>query len=1047
VASTTTTDRPAEVGDTLARLRAAALAAQAWPVMHWKTVSGPGPADVEFANSTFQKWALEPGQPVTLAGDFTLPEQIAATPIAGDALDVMLLSCFPASLSWNGTSLLAEDLPSVAVGPALVRVCPMLQAGANGELRLTIHTPQNQTSGWHQMYFSTPRLRARFALLDLAWARLALAAHLATTADDLRAVQRALLLVPSDLETLSTGELATHLDRLPEALAPLSARMAALRVYVVGHSHIDMNWLWTWPDTREVIKRDMRSVLALMDEYPEMTFTHSQPATYEVLQRDAPELFAHVLQRIQEGRWEPATMTWVEGDTNMASGEALSRHLLEAVAYSRRHLGIQPTVFMAPDTFGHAGTLPQLAHSGGATVYYHHRCNPGFTSPAQYLWPAYWWEGQDGTRLLAVSTPTYNGFITAGGLAEAAIAAHAQGQSASLFFSGVGDHGGGPARQSLDTLRSVQDIPGFLTARCGTIAAYARDVLDSGVALPVHRGESTTIFEGCYTTQAEIKQANRQVENVLCTADTLAALAGLPHADAQAEAWRKLLFHQFHDILDGSAIHESYRQSVDDYRAATITANATIDRALELLQSATAPGQIAVTNPLGFDRRDVVIVPELQGEGAAWLRDAGGSLTPGQFTAAGLCFVASLSAFATGFYRLAPDESLPLPPAVAAVPAVSPPAALQSQGRAAAADGPYYLIETAAYRVYLRRDAGILVSLYDKQAARELVGYGMRRFSDYPETARTDLALNVLQILDELPNEMSAWHLDEVQRETSFLRGATTRIVETGPVRLVVEVRHSVRSSTVTQLLAFYRDLPRIDVEATIDWRESGGESTGIADLKIAFTTCLDDCQAWFETPFGAVRRPSGGQEVPALRWVDVGGPAYGLAILNDGRYGFDVLGNRLRMTLVRGAYYPDAIADQGSHVVRYGIFAHAGDWRDAGVVEQAAGFNQPLLGRVGTASSGQTPITPAMPWRPRLSPGSVVVACLKPAHGPQGQIMRLYESAGRSADVTLSGLPPAAHLLETNVVEDPIAPIAIGDGSVRLSFRPWQVRTLLVTV
>ncbi len=1041
------TYRRADIEEALARLRDAAAEAQAWPAMRWKKVAGPGPESVELVDGVFRGLALLPGEQVTLECEYALPDAVASTPLKGDALDVMVFSLYPTALSWDGRPLLDEQVPPVALGPALVRVCSDLQPDLPGELRLTISPPRNQMTTWCRLYFSTPLLRARFALLDLTWARLALAFQLAVTPVEREAVQRAAALVPARPDQMSAENLATHLRDLPQALAPLSARIGALQVHVVGHSHIDMNWLWTWSDTREVIKRDAQSVLALMDDYPEMTFTHSQPATYLVLQQEAPELFARVRARILEGRWEPATMTWVEGDTNMASGEALARQLLEGVAYSREQLGSRPNAFLAPDTFGHAGTLPQLAVSAGATVYYHHRCNPGYTSPEEMLWPAYWWEGQDGTRLLAVSTPSYNGFITAGGLAEAMIAAYRQGQTVALYFHGVGDHGGGPARRGLDRLRELQGLPAFLSAHCSTLSAYARGLLQSGVALPVHRGESATVFEGCYTTQSEVKRGNRLGENLLCTADTLAALAGLTYPDILSDAWRRLLFHQFHDILDGSAIHEAYEYSADEFRAVKAAAESVVERALDILEPAMAAAQIAVTNPLGWDRHDLVIASDMQGEGVVWLHGAAGDRTPGQFTAKGLCFVANVPAFATVVYQVGSPTENPLPAAIAAVPALAPAAlAARDVAAAQATDLPYYRIDTPQFRAYMRRDAGILVSLFDKRVGREIVGYGMRRYSDYPDTARTDLALNVLQILDELPHEMSAWHLDEVLRETSLLRGAATRVVESGPVRLVVEVRHSIRSSTVTQEIAFYHDLSRIDVETTIDWRELGGTEAGVANLKVSFTARLVESEAWFESPYGAVRRPADGQEVPALRWGDVGGKEYGLAILNDSRYGYDVLGSRIRLSLVRSAYDPDAIADQGLHALRYSILPHAGDWRDAGVTRLAAGFNQPLMARaVRERSQGSLPHAVTLAWRPRLSDGSVLIACLKPAHRRNGTVIRLYESAGRMAEATLSGLPPEARLSEMNIVEDSVASVELVQGTARLFFRPWQVRTLLV--
>ena len=342
----------------------------------------------------------------------------------------------------------------------------------------------------------------------------------------------------------------------------------------------------------------------------------------------------------------------------------------------------------------------------------------------------------------------------------------------------------------------------------------------------------------------------------------------------------------------------------------------------------------------------------------------------------------------------------------------------------------------------MRRDCGILVSFTDKRVGRELVGFGMRRGSDYIDSARPDLALNVFQIIDEHPHGMSAWQYQEVHTEHSLLRGATTKIVETGPVRLVLQVTHKVRQSTITQQITFYRDLPRVDFQTNVDWQELGSPEAGVPNLKSAFTAKLLDCEAWFETPFAAVRRPADGQEVPALRWADVGGADYGIALLNDSKYGYDALGCRLRLNLVRSGYDPDAISDVGPHTVRTRFVPHTGSWREAGIVQAAAGFNQPLLVTEGGAGSEEGSIAS----RPTLAgSSSVQISCLKIARDGKGMIVRLYESAGRTVETRLQGLPASASVTETNIVEDRLRTLDARNGGLSLIFRPWQVRTLRI--
>ena len=1023
----------------LGRLREAADASRVWPETTWRGVHGPVADEVTLRRGGFEGLVLQPGTQVVLASNFNLPAKIAGEPIDGEPLELTITSLFPIQVRWNERTVFEEyDVPPAAPGPALVQVAPAIHAGDNGEMTIHITVPDNQVLTWLNFSFTTPRLRRRFEALDIAWSQLFLADAIAVDGGDREAATRAAEAVPDNVGDLPADAVDKVGAAVQAALSGMADRVASIGIHVIGHSHIDMNWLWTWDDTREVIKRDFGSVLAILDDYPEMTFTHSQPATYELIQSERPDLFAKVVEHISSGRWETATMQWVEGDTNMASGESTIRQLLEARVFTRDQLGTRSSTFLAPDTFGHAGNLPQLAVSAGAERYYHHRCNPGQAD----LWPAYWWEGQDGTRILAISTPSYNGEITAGDVARSALHAWRHGLPAGLLFHGIGDHGGGPSRHNLDTLRHLQEVPGLPAARCSTLERYTDEVLSSGATLPTHRGESSTIFEGCYTTHADSKRYNRAGENLLTTAETLAAVAGLPAETEVADAWRKVLFNQFHDILDGSAIHEAYVKNRVDFEEAAAVAKGVVKRALDVLTAGHDAGTVTVTNPLGFDRRDVVVAAGLEGTSAVWLVSENGHRTPGQYTANGLCFAAEVPALSTAGYRVEVAEPAAVPN-VAAVPAHAPTGSghvdLFEPG-AVDTGAPYLRVETTAFTAYVRRDSGIIVHLLDKRANRQLVKYGMRRGSDYLDTARADLGLNVLQLLEEDFHGMSAWHLDEVSRETSLLSGATTEVVESGPVRLVLRVTRSLGKTSIAQLITFYRDLGRIDFQADLDWQHAPDPTAGLPNLKVAFTASMLECQAWFETPYAAAQREPDGQEVPALRWADMGGEQYGIALLNDSKYGYDVLGNRIRLTLVRSGADPDPISDLGEHSIRYALMPHPGSWRDAGVVQEAAGFNQPLIARLASK-----PGAGGDPWRPRASSGSVLLSCLKPAHDGAGRVLRLYESAGRAGEVELSGFREGQRVFDASVVEERIRELPAPGGVLRLSCRPWQVRTLLV--
>jgi alpha-mannosidase len=996
----------------LSRLREAAdQIGSGWSPAKW-TVDGQ-------VLGSLDRLELSTGRPETVHAKLDPPAALYGTSLAGDRLELTVRSIYPVDIAVDGEVVLAESIPPVATGPALIEAITSIEPGHAGLLSATVRPPGGQGGSWpatwFDLTFTTPRLRARFEELDLAWARLALANELAATSAERTAVEAAARLIPDSPLFLYDAD-TTVLEALVPALEPMAERIAAVDVHVIGHSHIDLEWLWTWDDTREVIKRDIRSVLALMRDYPEVRFTHSQPAGYEVVRQDEPALFAEVVRHVQSGRWEPATAQWVECDTNLVSGEAMVSQLLEGVTFTREHLGVSPEVCLAPDTFGHSANLPQLLASAGVEFYYHHRANPGARTGRR--WPAYWWEGLGGARVLACSTASYNGTMTAGAIARAAIDAARAQLPAALLFVGVGDHGGGPTRQGYDTLRRVGAAAGMPRARSSTVAAYARQLASRGTTLPVHRGESPTIFEGCYTTHVDAKQANRDAENRLSTAEALAAMAALPRDPSLTESWRATCFHQFHDILDGSAIPEAYVKTHSDHAQVVEATGRVVDRALSTLTGGSQAGEIAVVNPHGHACTDIVVVRGVSGVADPVLIGERGDSTAAQLSGDSLVFLAHVPAFGVAHYRLTEGVA--------------------GDGPSVVADDQYIRVETRAFRAVVRRDCGILTSLLDKRVDTELVAFGMRRSSDYGDTARPDLGLNVFQIVDERPHFMSSWQYQEVHAEHTLIDGATTEVVETGPVRVVLRVNHRARSSTVAEDIVFYHDSPRVDFVVRVGWQEPGGKTHGIPNLKIGFTPDLDDCEAWFEVPYGAVRRRSNGQQVPALRWADIGGSQYGVAVLNDGSYGHDVLGNRLRLNLVRTAYVPDPRSDCGNYTFRLSLVPHLDSWRAARIPHLAALFNQPLLARrVGDGA------TPMGRWvRPEIDAGDgLVCAALRPARNGNGTVLRLAEAAGSPAVVSVRGLSDGAAVWQSDLTERRLRRAPQGPWSLR----PWEVRTWIV--
>lgn len=1016
----------------LTRLRTAADEAQrGWYPRSWgngelRLLMQPSDIPLLAGGVALADLPLEASKECVLTTRLHLPERVAGVPVDGQRLVATVCGYYPMDVAANGRSVLHDDLPVVACGPASVELLEAAHPGDNGDLIVRVLPPTYQISN-RELYFSftTPALWARFLTLDTAWAELRLAAELAATDAEHKAVEMAATTVPPGLLELSETGLASVAEALERELDPLTEKVRGVRVHAIGHSHIDLEWQWTWDDTREVIKRDVRSALALMDEFADMTFTHSQPASYEVLRQEAPDLFARVCDRIAEGRWEPATMQWVEGDVNLASGEAQVRQLLEGVTYTRDHLGVRPKVHLAPDTFGHTGNLPQLSVGAGAKIYYHHRGNPGQASGGS-IWPAYWWRGVDGTRLLAVSSPLYLGPLTPGRVVRDAIAAIGASELSCLtYFYGVGDHGGGPTRRDLETLHHMQASACLPSIWCSTLEAFADEVLASGRPLPEHQGESPTIFEGCYVSHADAKHYNRAAENELVMAESLATLAGDDRHRQIASAWRSTLFHQFHDILCGSAIREAYDLTYEDYARTRAVAQEVSDQALDALEEHLPAGAIAVTNPLGITYQGIAHVTDLAGTEDLVLIDEDGKPVPAQRSADGLRFPVRIPAFATPGYRVG-----------AQAPAVSQISVTDDGSRFVTVDTPHFF-------AMIRRDCGVITTLFDKRLEQELVGYNIARAVNC-EQVRPDLGLGVLQIVDERPHGMSSWVIDEVYREQSLIDGGDLVLKEVGPVRVVLETAQRVRSSTITKRVIFYAHLARIDIELEVDWQEPGSEQAGIPNLALAFTTRQRRAQAWYETPFAAAERPADGLVVPALRWVDVSGDSFGLAVLNDSKYGFDALGPRLRAHLVRTSYSPDPLSDQGrvDHS-SFAIVPHAGRWSDASIPQLAMCFNTPLAGRVAKQKSVQPPSR----WRPRLAAdGTVIISAFKFSHAGDGsRVIRMYESAGQQVVTRLEGLPDDCLVYEASPTEEIHHRLPTHGGALELGFRPFQVRTLVI--
>jgi alpha-mannosidase len=376
-------------------------------------------------------------------------------------------------------------------------------------------------------------------------------------------------------------------------LAPLAATAKSYHVYGIGHAHIDMNWQWAWPETVAVVTDTFTTVLRLMEEFPDFHFSQSQAAIYRILEQHHPELLARIAERVQERRWEVTASHWVEGDKNLANGESLCRHLLYTRRYLQGLFGLAPddvAVDWAPDTFGHAATVPTYLAQGGVRHCFLHR--PGAHAEG---WPqAFRWFGPDGASVLVFNGMRggYNGVFCPCMMLERLESWYAEtGVRVAPYLYGVGDHGGGPTRRDLRRFEEMRAWPIFPTLRLTTATAFFAELEGHAGRLPEVHGELNFVFTGCYTSQSQLKKANRLGENRLDDAERATALAWAAvdagyDATRFEEAWRTVLFSQFHDILPGSCVAASRVYSQGLFQECMATAGLEETKALRQLAAA-----------------------------------------------------------------------------------------------------------------------------------------------------------------------------------------------------------------------------------------------------------------------------------------------------------------------------------------------------------------------------------------------------------------------------------------------------------------------------
>jgi alpha-mannosidase len=788
---------------------------------------------------------------------------------------------------------------------------------------------------------------------------------------------------PPGLDDHARASVAAAADALDAELGAVAERHPpAGALLLTGHAHLDLAWRWPLDETRRKARRTLWTQVGLLERHPELHFNQSTAQVYAFLEEDDPELLERLAALAAGRRLEPIGGMWVEPDCNMPAGESLVRQLLYGQRWFHRRFGAYHTVCWMPDCFGFTAALPQLLV--GAGIRHFLTVKLAWSETNRFPYDLFWWEGLDGSRVLAhmFENPAggYNGRVAP----RSALATwrNFRGRDAhpeSLLSVGYGDGGGGPTEEMVQRARAMEGLPVLPEQRFGRVDEFFERA-EAGVgdrALPVWSGELyLELHRATLTTQGRTKRLHRRAERDLVAAEALAALCALAGGDSEPasleELWRVLLRNEFHDILPGSSIREVYEDAERELGDVVAGAGAVIEARLAELE-ARLRGD-------GEDDGVLVVNPDLSARPLRVELEDGGALT-------GAGSVEGLEALV-----FTPGE--PDPPATA-------------DGR---------VLENALVRVELAED-GSLASVYDKRAERELLaGRG-----------------NQLWAYVDKPRAWDAWDLEaNYADEGEELPPADAiRVVEPGPHRAAVRVERSFRSSRVVQDVRLWAGSARVELFTRLDWHDRRWL------LKARFPLAVRSPRATFETAFGVVERATHRNtswdaarfEVPGHRFADLSEPGFGAALLNDGRYGHHALGNELGLSLLRSPVWPDPLADEGSQELMYALYPHGGGWLEGGVLAEAEDLNRPLIARRTRAAAGAS----ARPLRVGGLP--VALGALKPLEDGGGLALRVYEPQGARGRVALE-LPGGWEADATlDLLERPA-------GAPLLDVEPFAVRT-----
>ena len=757
------------------------------------------------------------------------------------------------------------------------------------------------------------------------------------------------------------------------------ASSSELKVAAVGHAHIDTGWLWPVKETIRKCARTFTTQLDLIERYPDYVFGASMPQHYQFMKDFYPSIFKRIKAAVKKGQWELQGGMWVEADCNLISGESMVRQLLYGKIFFKKEFGVNVDNLWLPDVFGYSAALPQILKQ--AEIDYFLTQKISWNQFNDFPHQTFNWRGIDGTEILTHFPPenTYNSELDTKFLMPAQKTFKEKdklNEFMSLF--GVGDGGGGPKPENIELGKRLKNLEGAPKVSFDHAKNFFRRLNRKKNQLETWVGELyLELHRGTLTTHGLVKKQNRKLENKLKAVEFLWSncdLKNYPQNDLD-EAWKKLMINQFHDIIPGSSINLVYKNTHKEYEGIHKTCDKLLNKSASILFKKDK-NSFTLVNSLSYHFKGVVKIPHKY-KGYQIISDDKISLATQQVNKDLVCFV-DLEPFSFKTFSKGQKE------------------------KSKTVNHSSLVLENNYVKYEFHKD-GTLKSAYDKELKLNFLGSNG----------------NVLSLYEDRPLNWDAWDIDFYYKDSLLETSKVERIekVRAGVVNSSLNISYTIGNSTIKQHISLSNHSKRLDFNTSVDWKEKHKM------LRVHFPTTITNEQATFDIQYGHVKRNTHKNtswdkakfEVVGHKYADLSNNDYGVALMNDCKYGYSIFDNTIDLNLLRSPNNPDADADIGYHEFVYSFYPHNKDLIRSNVIEESTLLNHsPIIFEGYKNLSTSSTIT--------YKGKGIEITAFKKSEYKNEIIIRTVETLGRNSEgnIYLDGEITETNLLEQKNINKP---------------------------